>query len=189
MQKKKTNTKKVREADALDVAATRRILRKTAEEIPQPSPAVFARVELAIAREDAARASEKPRAAAFLAPLFDRLRDLTAQPGVAWGVAAVQAVVICLLIVFSPAENVYQTLSGNQAGLQSSAAPSYTVMFHENATMKSIKTLLAHAGANIINGPSKKGIYILTIVHGKNREESLKRLKSSSLVTFIEQVY
>ncbi len=191
MQQRENKAKVNEKSEALDTATTRRILRQTAEEIPQLSPTLFSRIEQAISREDSLQTCVPPLGTSFLVTLFDRLRILVSQPGVAWGVAAVQAVVLCLFVAFSSFDNSYQTLSDNQAELQSAALPSFTVMFHDNATIKEIETLLDKADATIINGPGKQGVYIIIISHtaDKNRDESLHLLKTSSLVTFIEQIY
>jgi len=190
MSKKKNRAQISEEPETLDTAVTRRILKETAEDILPASPDVFARIEEAIALTAfSGKSNEIPTS--FLTTLVDRLRDLIVQPRIAWGVAAAQAIVLCLFFAFSSSDNLYQTLSGNQAALQSPATPSFTVMFQDNATIKDIETLLAHADATIIGGPGNMGIYIITLTHtaDHNRDESLKRLKSSSLVTFIEQAY
>ncbi len=191
MSKRENKTQISGEPEALDTEITRRIFKETAEDIPPASPDVFARIEEAITSTAFSEDADPILPPSFLAVLVNRLRDLIAQPRIAWGVAAAQAIVLCLFFAFSSSDHFYQTLSGSQPGVQSTSSASFTVMFKNNATIGEIETLLAHAGATIIGGPGARGIYIITLAQPDNqdRNESLKRLKSSSLVTFIEEAY
>ncbi len=180
------------EPEALDAATTRRILQQTAEDIPPAAPDVFARIEEAITPSSFADNGDMTSPPSFLSTLVERLHDLVAQPRIAWGVAAAQAIVLCLFFAFFPGNTTYQTLSGNQISQQEDiTAPTFTVIFQDNATIGAVETLLKQVDATIINGPGRRGIYTITLAStGKtNRDEALKNLQNSSLITFIEQAY
>ncbi len=192
MSKRENKTQISGEPETIDTAVARRILQETAEDILPASPDVFARIEQAITSTPFSENTSEVPPSSLLAPLVERLRNLIVQPGFAWGVAAAQAIVLCLFFAFSPGSTTYQTLSGNQISQQEDiTAPTFTVIFQDNATIGAVETLLKQVGATIINGPGRRGIYTITLASaGKtSRDEALKNLQHSSLITFIEEAY
>lgn len=122
---------------------------------------------------------------------MDRLRDFFVQPQFAWGFAAMQTVVLCLFLVYSPQkQQTYEVLSASRIETTSSG-PSFHIIFNDSARMVEIESLLQQTGAMIINGPGKRGIYTMRLKKNQtdNLETRLEILKQSSLVNFIEQAY
>jgi hypothetical protein len=183
MQRNKNTSETDKNRDVFDDDTMRRILKETAEEVKPVNPAIFSRISQSIERQEK---TEKSRWS-----FMDRLRDYFAMPQLAWGFAAMQTVVICLFLVYSPQkQQAYQVLSSSRVETASSG-PSFYIMFNDSARITEIEHLLLQTGAKIIDGPGKKGIYTITFQHKQTNSVGtrLKTLQQSSLITFIEQIY
>ncbi len=175
----------------LDSATARHILEETAEVIPPADPELFARIEESIAGSLPTGQPQQTPSISSLQTLLNTIRDYFRRPQLAWGVAAVQAIVLCLFIASTPVKNNYHTLSTGQTDMEPPAGSTFYVIFHENAQLRDIEQLLTRTNGTIINGPGKRGIYTIRFYSaptatGKN---ILTSLKDSSLITFIERAY
>ncbi len=169
--------------DVFDDDTMRRILKETAEDVTPAGPAVFSRISKSVGLPEK---TEKNRWS-----FMDRLRDFFVQPQLAWGFAAMQTIVLCLFLVYSPQkQQTYEVLSANRIETASSG-PSFHVIFNDSARMVEIESLLQQTGAMIINGPGKRGIYTMRLKKKQTDkiETRLEILKQSPLVSFIEQAY
>ena len=177
--------------DTMDTATARHILQKTAEDIPPAHPALFARIEESIGDSPLAGKEQQAPSCAPIQDLFCKLRDYFSRPQLAWGIVAVQAIVLCLFVAYSPITSTYHTLSANRVDIKGTAGPIFYVIFHENAQLREIEQLLTRTNAAIINGPGKRGIYTIRIhpASPTTVKKLLTTLKDSSLITFIEKAY
>ncbi|WP_457575166.1 hypothetical protein [Desulfomarina sp.] len=169
--------------DTFDDETMRRILKETAEDVTPAGPAVFSRISKSVGLP---KKTEKSRWI-----FMDRLRDFFVQPQFAWGFAAMQTIVLCLFLVYSPhKQQTYEVLSASRIETASSG-PSFHIIFNNSARMIEIEALLQQTGAMIINGPGKRGIYTMKLKkkQSDNIKARLEILKQSSLVSFIEQAY
>ncbi len=174
----------------LDIETTRRILRKTAEDIPAVSPAVFARIEQTL---DKAAPEKLDPEILPLQGLFNWFRNYVGRPQVAWGVVAVQAIAICFFLSFLPLtnQNTYQTLSTGNSGVLSREGVRFYVIFADNAKMSEIGNLFSGLNVAIAIGSGQKGIYTIKIVSSTSSEteELVTTLKTSPLIKFMEKAY
>lgn len=192
MQEAEKPSETTEKSDAMDTEAVRHILRETAEDIAPVSPLVFTRIEQSINESSLPGTAQNATSISPLRALLNGVHDYFNKPQLAWGIVAVQTIALCLFVVFSPLhQNSYQTLSADQTGLQSPAAPTFYVMFHDKATIQEIQGLLTRMNAVIINGPGKRGIYTLQLSQSPAIEaENIKKwLNNSPIITFIEKVY
>jgi hypothetical protein len=143
-------------------------LRRTASQLqsqpaPQASDAGLPDLLRRIAQEQATQRQPKPWGARLTAWINQMLG--VRSPALAFGVAAVlcvQAGIIGILLMQSPAEQM--PLSGAP---HSVAAPKgivlLTVAFQPHATELAMRTVLSHAHAQILAGPSALGLYTVAV--------------------------
>ena len=177
--------------DTMDTATARHILKKTAEDIPPAHPALFARIEESIGDSSPIGNANQASLVSPVQALLNTVRDYFSRPQLAWGIVAVQAIVLCLFIASAPIKNTYHTLSANRTNIETQAGPIFYIIFHENARLREIEQLLARTNGAIINGPGKRGIYTIRFhpTPSATVKKLLTTLKDSSLITFIEQAY
>jgi len=176
-----------------DDAFIRKVVRESARSAPKISPDLFARIEENI---NETTASSKQLAGSFRNRLQNWLygwRDILFKPQVGWGLAAAQAVVLCLFLAFSPGpgEKAYQTLSSpDQVQKQQTSIDLY-VMFRDQATIGEIEELLNSLQGRIKDGPAGNGVYLIAFAGQTvpDPDYLVKKLQQSKIITFVEQVY
>ncbi len=175
----------------LDAATARHILEETAAVIPPADPELFARIEESIAGSLPTSQPQQTPFISSLQTLLKTIRDYFRRPQLAWGVVAVQAIVLCLFIASAPIKDTYHTLSADKTDIGAQAGPIFYVIFHENARLRQIEQLLARTNGTIINGPGKRGIYTIRFqpAPAARGKKMLTTLKDSPLITFIERAY
>jgi len=168
-------------------------VKSAGEAAPTPHPVQLQRV---LARIDEAEREEPARARRWhlLAP-FRALVEATPRP--LWGALVAQVAVIVMLVGVlvwpalqrgpktapAPAA-VYHTLSDPGAPL--GPAVRLRVMFSPKATERQIRGLLLDVRGEITGGPSRVGVYTVTVPAGGAVREVLARLRSESQVVFAE---
>ena len=152
---------------------------------------LFSRIMEKIDRGETADAHEKTVRRAVTPGWRERLRDFFyttfVSPKVAWSVAAVQVVLLVVLIGSMPERSSFQTLSA--PGSESNGQLTLNVVFDENAAEKEIRALMLKTGAVIVGGPSATGLYVLAVPRKQKPEEISAALSGSGIVTFVEPRY
>ncbi|NDY42408.1 hypothetical protein G3N55_06075 [Dissulfurirhabdus thermomarina] len=143
--------------------------------VPCPSEAVYGRILQGV-RETVPGPSPSWRR--WTAPL----RDLR----LAWGLAAVQAAAILLLLVAPPGSGL-RTLTAPRPTAERAVA--VNVVFRPDAREQDIRALLVRVGATIVDGPSPEGLYVIRVPPGARPEALLERLRRSGVVRFARQAY
>ncbi len=177
--------------DTMDTATARHIMKKTAENVPPAHPALFARIEESIEGPSPVSNARQTPSVSPVQALLNTVRDYLRRPQLAWGIVAVQAIVLCLFIASAPIKNTYHTLSANRTNIEAQAGPIFYVIFHKNARLREIEQLLTRTNGTIINGPGKRGIYTIRFhpTPSATVKKLLTTLNNSSLITFIERAY
>jgi hypothetical protein len=108
-------------------------------------------------------------------------------PKVAWAVAAVQIILIAVILVSGPMKHEYRTSSSGQATSESEAR--INIVFKKEAKEGDIRAVLQKIGANIVSGPSAQGRYTIAIRYKKDVDSVLKTLKKADIIRFAEKAY
>lgn len=188
------NTEETQTGTPLEDKLVRNIVQESARATPDLRPDIFARIEQNLPDEEKAPAQKTGQNRQTLSNLLIHLKNFLFRPQVGWGLAAVQAVVLCFFLAFPGENHQYQTLSrpSTTKNVQNQAASiDLYVMFHDQATVEQIEELLNNLQGRIKDGPTKNGIYMVAFAdHTVNQPEGLlKKLHTSKIVTFAEQVY
>ena len=152
------------------------------EQLPEPSQELFEQIEKRINTEE-----PKSRKISFYNQMQEFLRSIFQLPQIGWGLAAVQAIAIALLLaggVPSPEESIL-TLSDSHSSQES--VSKINIIFHGDAMEKEIRKLLLELHASIISGPTSEGLYIIATPVNMATESFLDQLRSKSIVVFAEQ--
>lgn len=159
-------------------------------ETPEPSPQLFAKIAAGIdkteEKQQATQAGQK-RLCEFGAALHNILRRLKESSSLPWGIVALQAAVLVVLLL--PVEKSYETLS-NGAALQSQGrGATYNIVFRPETTESEIRQLLLEAKATIISGPSVQGRYIIMFTSDEQSQHHQEILKNNDLILFFDKSF
>jgi hypothetical protein len=120
--------------------------------------------------------------------LISKLAGLFAIPQLAWGVAAMQMVILLSVVNFNTGEEqTYATLSGS-TDTSVTQQQKINVVFDDTASNRQIRELLLSANAQITDGPSKIGSFIIS-TNKENAQATLTKLQNTSWVSFAEPRY
>jgi len=177
----------------LDDALVRDIIQESAKAAPKPSPDLFARIEENIQGHKETAMKQTESGWHRLQQWIANWRDILFRPQVGWGLAAVQAIVLCIFLILSPGpgDHDYKTLSmGEQTQSQETSIDLY-VMFHDQATIAEMEQLLNTLQGRIKDGPAENGVYLVAFADDTVNQPDflIKKLQQSKIVTFAEQVY
>ncbi len=184
-------TEKTQTDPDLNDALVRDIVHESAKSAPEASPDLFARIEENLPSEEKAPEQKSGQNRQAFRDWLTRWKDYLLRPHVGWGLAAAQAVVLCIFLIFSPGNHKYDTLSMVEQAQNQMASIDLYVMFHDQATMEEIEQLLYKLQGRIKDGPTTNGIYLVAFAdHSINQPDNLlKKLHKSKIITFAEQVY
>lgn len=174
----------------LDDALVRDIVRKSAKAAPKPSPDLFARIEENIHEKEETAIGQTDSCWHRLREWGASWRNVLFRPQIGWGLAAAQAIVLCIFLL-TPGNHGYKTLSmDNQVQSQETSIDLY-VMFHDQATVAEMEQLLNTLQGRIKDGPAQNGVYLVAFADDTVNQPDfiLKKLQQSKIVTFAEQVY
>lgn len=152
------------------------------EEISPPSDMLYAKI-LQNIRSNRKKQSRKKEG--YRIQVWEFLKTLFSSPKVSWTVVAVQLMIILALIVFTPGEKVFRTLT-SEYPVQGEGIR-INVLFEEDAKEREVRDLLSKAKANIVNGPTPNGLYIVEIKNNRDIDMVIQNLKSSDIVLFAEK--
>jgi len=107
-----------------------------------------------------------------------------ASPRIAWSLAALQLIVIVILLWSGPSERRYITLTAPAGPAESQ--PRIRVAFVETATEGEIRALLSGLNASIIAGPSLEGVYTIVLKAGPESGSEMEALRHSPLIRYVE---
>jgi predicted anti-sigma-YlaC factor YlaD len=148
---------------------------------PAPAPDLFARVAARTA------ASPRPSWGARLADLAGALLAPRLAPALAVGMIVLQfgalAVLATRLYQVTPGEHVTQ--GGPPPGSVAGGAR-LRVAFRETATEREIRSALDSVGAQIVEGPSAAGFYVVVVPPGTDAARAVEALRGRDAVRFVE---
>jgi len=159
-------------------------LKESAEEQPEPSPALLRR---ALADIDAIeRGNAKPSAlsARRFGEVFDRIADVLfgwcgPMPALARAMVAAQFALVIALGAFSYSlwENQYATQSGGQSVARDGST--IAIRFNQSITEAQMRRLLGEIHGGIVAGPSALGIYSVQVPIAPEKNDELEKLLQS----------
>jgi len=156
----------------------------TVEARPAPSPDLFARV--------AARVAAEPRVSWWtrLVDLAGTLLAPRLAPAFAVGLIVVQlgalAVLTTRLYQVVPGE--HTTQSGPSTSGPAAAGARLRVAFQDTATEREIRSALESVGAQIVEGPSAAGFYVVVVPPAADATRAIETLRSRGAVRFVEPI-
>lgn len=152
------------------------------EQLPEPSAELFQKIEKRIFPNEpkAIKASFYQKIQVFFKSIFQ-------VPQIGWGLAAVQAIAIALLLNsgMPTSEQSIRTLSNSESSQVS--ANQINIIFHSDAMEKDIRELLLELNATIVRGPTTEGLYVIATASKLESESLLNQLRNSAIVVFAEQ--
>lgn len=160
----------------------------------QPSNAHFQNI---MSQVDATSTQNEPVKGKSSFDLWERLHNwfaelLEAPATVRWTLAGQAALVLCLSVVVGvmiPKESpdaTFQTFSTESAS-KSDATKLIRVVFSQDMPLNELTQLLNQVSAKIIDGPSKHGVFTISVQEGEITE-ALSALREDGKVKFAEQV-
>ncbi|MGD8386319.1 MAG: hypothetical protein PVG49_04225 [Desulfobacteraceae bacterium] len=149
------------------------------QDLPLPSARVLERVRENIQKD---RMSKKKNP--LLHGLLGYLGSLFSTPKMAWSVAAVQLVLLLLLVSGAFQETEYRTLSSDPSTAESGFQ--IHVVFKGEAMEQDLRSLLQRTGLQIKDGPDDRGLYVLEGMDHENAQETLEILQGSGIVRFAQ---
>ncbi len=161
-------------------------------EKPQPSSQLFAKIRADIdktATREQVKSVQLQRPAkhsATLHTIVDRLKDSFSLP---WGVVALQAVVLVVLLFPASPEKYYETLSNRTVLQNQGSGETYNIVFKPETTEAEIRQLLLQAKATIISGPSVQGRYIIIFTGDQLSQQQRDILKNNSSILFFDKTF
>jgi putative zinc finger protein/fervidolysin-like protein len=151
---------------------------------PAPARDLFARV--------AARVGAEPRGS-WWTRLADRAGALLAPrlaPALAVGLIAVQFGALALLAVrlYQVVPGEHTTQSGSAASGPAAAGTRLRLAFQDGATALEIRSALESVGAQIVEGPSAAGFYVVVVPPATDAARAIETLRSRGAVRFVEPI-
>jgi hypothetical protein len=155
------------------------------DDLPQPSEAVFLRIDTAIASQEATRyRHHHPSHLLSLRTTWEKLKASFSLP---WGLAVAQALLIVILLVPGNPDPHYQTLGSKDDSPAVHSGTSFNIVFSDSALETQIRTLLVTVHASIIDGPSAEGRYVILMPEDDNLQQSVEKLRQEAIVRFLER--
>ena len=122
----------------------------------------------------------------FLTDGWEWLRESLTIP---WALAAVQAALIVFLVMPSPQDKTYQTLSSNSPAVEQPEQITYNIVFKESATAQQIKELMLSLNGSITSGPTDQGRYLVSFDQSANLSSLVSLVEDSDIVLFFQSNY
>jgi len=117
----------------------------------------------------------------------DFFAQMFPSPKIAWGLAAVQLIVIVVLIAGNALDRKFTTLTA--PSVSGDKGSMVQVVFVDSATEGEIRELLIKLNTVIKGGPTPEGVYTMMLQKGADAGATVEALKKSPLVRFAEKVY
>jgi RNA polymerase sigma-70 factor (ECF subfamily) len=121
------------------------------------------------------------------------LQDMLSSPRIGWGLAALQFVLLVMVLIFSGPDNtapVDASVTAAQILQQQSRGKKLNVIFQDNATHQQIRDLLLALQAEVHSGPTDIGLYTITVEGNEQRvQEVLNTLRNSGVVVLADLGY
>ncbi|MDI1472522.1 MAG: hypothetical protein QMD43_05375 [Thermodesulfovibrio sp.] len=96
-------------------------------------------------------------------------------------------IIISSVLYFLSIEKEFKTLS--VSNIQAEDGVKINVVFHEDAKEKEIRKLINEINGRIIDGPNKKGLYVVSIKDKEKINYTLDILRKNKIVVFAELAY
>ena len=172
------------QAELQEARVLKESLKSLEQDISVPSEQIFQSIANNISIEQDREATSQG-ATDWIAYIRERLHAFFHAPGLAWGMCAVQALLlIWVLSIHQPAT--FQTLSAS--GSHRPGGPAYVVVFKSNADFGQVTRFMQQNHVKIVDGPSKKGMFRI-IIEGKDAAKDAEALEESGYVDFIAPSY
>lgn len=109
-------------------------------------------------------------------------------PKISFAIIIIQTLIIIFSVIyFFNIEKEFRTLS--IANIQAEDGVKINLVFREDAKEKEIRKLINDINGRIIDGPNKKGLYVISIIDKENINEILEILRKNKIVVFAEPAY
>ena len=157
---------------------------------PAPARDLFARVAARVAAEPRVSPFDRGRWSARLADWAGTLLAPRLAPALAVGLIVVQFGALALL-----AARLYQVVPGEhttQSGPATSGPPAagtrLRVAFQDGATALEIRSALESVGAQIVEGPTAAGFFVVVVPPSADAARVVETLRSRGAVRFVEPI-
>jgi len=171
--------------DLLDFEAIGRTYQSLEKETPALSNRVYPKILKNIRPQTVSH--DRARIKNLIRPAGDLFAWMFASPKTAWGLAAVQLIVIVVLLAGNPFDRKYVTLTA--PSVSGDGGSMVHVVFVDSATEGNIRELLIKLNTVIKGGPTPEGVYTLMLQKGVDAGSTVEALKKSPLVRFAESAY
>lgn len=161
------------------------------EKIPGPPPDAFSKIMKKIEHLEETEAENRLDISAVktgFSRWVEIILDWAAVPRTAWAVAAVQMTIIIALavvLISGPSNRSYETLSAGS--IQSKSEIYINVVFKHTAMEEDIRNLLTGIPANIVDGPSETGLYVIAISSEQAVDQVILKLQNAGVVKFVQK--
>ena len=181
---KKEKRSKTQDREGLYI---KRAFEEMEKDLSLPSEEIFERICERIFHEEEKERPVKEnaqRSEGIYYSLFNWLREIFGAPGFAWGFCAVQAVVfVFAFFVLKDRSPRYETMTYHE---HAGHGQVYKIIFKDDVSFGDVVSFLQKNHMKIIDGPSKKALFLVKIE--KNNIE-IERLKSSEVLDFVGKAY
>jgi len=96
-------------------------------------------------------------------------------------------IIISSVFYFLNIEREFKTLS--VATIQAEDGVKINIIFHEDAKEKEIRKIINDINGRIVDGPNKKGLYVISIKDKEKINYTLDILRKNKIVLFVEPAY
>ncbi|MBU0483092.1 MAG: zf-HC2 domain-containing protein [Proteobacteria bacterium] len=153
--------------------------RDLAQEIPPPADDLFSRIQKNVQAE-----KQWDDEVGVGAKIVAALRAFFGPPSLAWGIVAVQCLLIIALLVTPDREVYFQTLSDSH--FVATEGIMINLVFTEEVSEVDMRFLLLQVRADIVAGPSAQGRYVISVPASQKLAETLSILRASPVIKFAE---
>ena len=155
---------------------------------PSPSDAIFKQISRQVSAHQNAEREAPVQSSQLVESIRYFWQQIRESITVPWMLAAAQAAVIVLLLVPTPQQNTYSTLSSTEVAADAEKV-GINVVFRPNALESDIRSLLHGIEGSVSSGPSREGRYVVSISKQNDLDKVIRTLKQSEIVVFAEPVY
>ncbi|PLX79476.1 MAG: hypothetical protein C0616_11330 [Desulfuromonas sp.] len=110
------------------------------------------------------------------------IRDLFFSPRLAWGIVAIQFLIIFALFPAVDQKPAFTTLSSSPEAV--AGGVNLHIVFREETTEAAMRSLILAAHGEIVSGPSATGLYVVRVENDGALQEVLSTLQNSPVIRF-----
>ena len=171
-----------------DFQGFQKLYRRSDPVEPSPSDAIFNKISRKVGVQHKVEGKAFPQSDSPVESIVNFWRQIRQSIAVPWMLAAVQTVVIVLLLSPVSEDTRYATLSATKPAVTAEKI-TINVVFRDNASESDIRSLLQEIQGSFSSGPSREGRYVVSIDSRNDLDQAVRTLKHSNIVVFAEAVY